>query len=835
MPIRPQYRRVSALQRDFFDREGLLASYEEELRGIGAGPRILNVVGVGGIGKSRLLQELRNRTPDSHRTARLDLQLPTMRQQEDALAVLRMEFGAQGVRFDRFDIAYAVLWQRVHPQLQMNRKNTPFAEESDVLSKILDDAMGLPVFGTAAGLVRLTGRAVKNRQRRQRIQADPTLHELDDLSNAELGHAVSYLFAEELRSSASERPYVVYVDAYEALVPAPLPGGRNFVADAWLRDLLGQLHGGLTVLASREPLRWAAYDEEWATVIRRADLDGLPMSARLDLLAQAGITEIPRQRSIAEASAGVPFYLHLAVDTHLQNPARSGHASTSEEIVQRFLQHVAADEVRILELLSTARTFDLNVFQAVGRAFDLPANLLTWESLTAYSFAYPLPDGWYRLHQLMIGALQRHLSPAVRRRVHRELRLHWESLARDMEGGDRRTASTARISPLREAVYHGLHGGDITADDIPRHADRAVALNGRQAVDGIVKDLREYLAVPVVPADGEDHPHAVLRDAADCLEAESKLELGDTAGAIALTPSLDRPVRTLVGARLALAGANARRIAGESSLAATIFERVWTEHAGEARTAAGSCVADLLMWQGDFQGAFALADEVYGLCAAEDAVIRGDVKRLMHLGHRFLMDFESSARLLAEAEAEYREAEAVVGLANVRTNRAELWAFTAPADAVAEAAAALAVQRELGAQHEVGKAYTAMAMAQTRLGEYDRAASSFESADAALDRAGYRSGRARATMFRAFLHWRRGNREGAGHLLVHAAREFEECQVYPSLILAIHRAADMIGVSAPELAAAADRARPAVRPPGGLAALQRRTDAVLSAFLEGAG
>ncbi|MFD5693359.1 hypothetical protein [Streptomyces rubiginosohelvolus] len=829
MPIRPQYRRVSALQRQFFNREGLLSAYEEELHALGEGPRILNVVGVGGIGKSRLLQELRNRTPDGFRTAGLDLQLPTMRQQEDALAVLRMDFGAQGVQFDRFDIAYAVLWQRVHPQLQLSSQNTPFAEESDILSKILDDAMGLPVFGTAAGLTRLAGRAIKNRQRRHRVEADPTLSELDDLSNAELGHAVSYLFAQDLRASTESKPFAVYVDAYDALVPTPLPGGRSYGSDAWLRDLLGQLQGGLTVLASREALRWAVYDPEWDSVIRRVDIDGLPMEARLDLLTQAGITEIPRQRSIAEASEGVPFYLHLAVDTHLQNPARLEHAGTSEEIVQRFLQHVAPDEVRILELLSVARTFDFGVFQAIGRAFDLPTNLLIWESLTAYSFAYPLPEGWHRLHQLMVTALQRHLSPNVQRHVHATLRTHWENVAGRMEQGERRTSGLARISPLREAVYHGLRAGDITPEQIQLHADRAIGLNGRQAVDGIVKDLRDHLAAPGAGTAGAGLD--LLRDAADCLDAESRLELGDTAGAIDLVPRLDHPVRSPVSARLALAGANARRIAGESDLAASIFERVWRQHEGEARPAAGYCVADIRMWQGDFRSAFALAEEVYEICPTQGRAIRGDLKRLMHLGHRFLMNFDSSSCLLIEAESEYRAANVAVGLANVRTNWAELYAFTDPSAAVEAATAAVQVQRDLGAQHEIGKAFTAMAMAQIRLGQYDRAASSFHSANAALDRAGYRSGRARADLFRAVLLLKQGDPAAARDLMLHSAREFEACQVYPSLILTIHRAAERTGLGGPALAAAAERARPAVRPLGSLDDLLLRMDSAFSLFL----
>ncbi|SHM36959.1 hypothetical protein SAMN05216268_110214 [Streptomyces yunnanensis] len=46
MPIGPRYRRVSALQRQFFDREAALTAYDEALRGLrptgGTLPRALN-------------------------------------------------------------------------------------------------------------------------------------------------------------------------------------------------------------------------------------------------------------------------------------------------------------------------------------------------------------------------------------------------------------------------------------------------------------------------------------------------------------------------------------------------------------------------------------------------------------------------------------------------------------------------------------------------------------------------------------------------------------------------------------------------------------------------
>lgn len=94
------------------------------------------------------------------------------------------------------------------------RKNTQFAEDGEVLSKILED----PTWACRASGRRPVAYA--------RVGPDAGL---DFLSNAELGHAVSYPVAEEMRQSTESKPYVMFVDAYEVMVPTPLPGaaGRN--------------------------------------------------------------------------------------------------------------------------------------------------------------------------------------------------------------------------------------------------------------------------------------------------------------------------------------------------------------------------------------------------------------------------------------------------------------------------------------------------------------------------------------------------------------------------------------------------------------------------------
>lgn len=818
MPLEPRFRRVAALHRPFVDREAVMAAFADVLLVPHGSPCVFNLVGVGGIGKSRLLQELGQRSAETHRTATIDLQVPAMRQQEDALAVLRVELGRQGIRFDRFDIAYAVLWQRLHPHLRLSPKELPFVDESEALSQIIDGAAGVPVFGTGVGLLRLLGKATSGMRQRQRIKSDDTLSQLDDLTNAELADAVTYLFAEDLRDG-SDRPYVIFVDAYEALVPASARSGRAAAQDVWLRDLIAQLDKGAVVVASREPLAWARQDPAWADVIRHQRVDGLPMAARLQLLTEGGITDDAARQAIATASQGLPFYLHLAVDT--RTTARQAAAVSSEEILQRFLAHVAPDEIRTLELLSVARIFDYEIFQTLADAFDLPRHRMAWESLTAYSFVYPAGVHGRRLHQLMRAALHRRLSHGTARDVQAVLQKVWDARAAEAHAAENGVATRARA--VREGAYCGLHAGALRGEDVLAYADRAMTYGGKQGVDGIAQDLREHL---------DSGGDADLAQTARCLEAEAAVLLGDAETATRLTPSIDWPLDDVPGARLALAGAHGRRIAGATGEAQRLFRQVWDHHSGPVRLRAGFCMADLDMCQGRFGDALSITQQILAEAPDDDLVLRGDVVRLQHLGYRFGFDLGTSAQSLETAAALYTQAGAIIGQADIKTNRAELLAWTDPARAVDAAADALDVQTDLGAHHEIGKAFTALAIAQVRLGQYAPAAASFQAATDALERARYRSGRARAELFRAFLHARTGDASAAVASARWAVAELVAAEVYPTLLMVAGHLLDALDAADEHTTAITARARDQISPPNLLPFLDDQARALVTAMLE---
>lgn len=776
----------------FVDRQEIFAAFDEEMAVLGERPRLLSLYGVGGIGKSRLLHELRRRPRDrKSATAALNLQEPDLRSAIGGLADLRSQLGETGVSFERFDIAYARWWQRLHPMQPLSAAPHPWVQGAEIVGEVVGEAFGAGLVGSAVRAVDATAR--KMRERRL-MQDDRVLREFPELSLEGQRDAVVHLFAEAL----NEHLHVLLLDAYEAL-------GADGV---WVRDLCGQLDG-LVVVASREPLDWERHHPEWPGRIRSVQVPPLPVEARVELLDELGVHETDHW---VEASHGVPYFLHLASEA-----SDSRRASTSLE--ERFLRHVDPGLARYLRLLSVARVFDRGVFEAVAQRYHLPHDPATWQALSRYSFIARLGPDALQMHQLMARAVRRGLGRETESEMHALLQRVWTARAeRSPEPTAWREAAyhaTAQAGGARGDAYELLFesGVDRAPDvalvswtgsdaELLAFVDR-LALFGKVALDAFRDDLES------------NGGHVRL---ARLVAAEAALVVGDATTVLDLLGATPHQLPRDVcepAAREALAAANAYRIAGDTREAIDRFGEIWPAHRGPCRYDAGGWLADLAMAEGRFAEAITIADDVEHAAPAERVVLRADLARLRSLAHRFAFDASGAGEHLERARRLYDEAGHHVGLANILTNEAEILAQIDPEAAVDVAWRAVRTHEAMGSDLETGKALTALALALIASGDTGGAGEAIERARVLLDRCGYRSGRARAELVAAFGLARSGADDDAFAAVTWAVGELEAVGVYPVLIVLADLLLDRIGRPDHAVRDAAVRARARVQPLSG--------------------
>ena len=136
MPITPKYNfgnkeTIAKRSRKFTDRENFINIFKTTLAQ--NNPEIHNVIvyyGVGGIGKTSLRKELIkiiSSESSGIKYATLDFDLPVYRTADNALYYLRKSLKEKyKIQFPSFEIAYAVFWQKTHPQTPLKKKIYPF-------------------------------------------------------------------------------------------------------------------------------------------------------------------------------------------------------------------------------------------------------------------------------------------------------------------------------------------------------------------------------------------------------------------------------------------------------------------------------------------------------------------------------------------------------------------------------------------------------------------------------------------------------------------------------------------------------------------------------------
>ena len=468
MPIQPKHS-LGQLRpraaRQFTDRTDFLNLFQENIQaGRLSDYRILVFYGVGGIGKTSMRKEMARMleaTPAAEVYACLDFDVPSYRDQETALFVLRKEL-KQGfkVRFSTFDIAYAIYWQKIHPQTAMNKDTMPILEDSDMIGEMASLMGAIPLVGLVPKLALAAVKGSRMIHEWWTKRGAQELHDLPDLEPAQIAERLPMFWAADLRDHMlrQEVPAALFLDTYEGLWEAERSEGKFHQRDEWVRELVSQLPEVLWVMFGREKLRWAEIDEDWDKHIHQHLVGGLAPADARTFLASCGIGRPEVTEAILEGSQGVPYYLDLAVDTWFeikdrlkQEPVPGDFATTPREIFARFLRYLNQSEIETLKVLSVPRFWDYSLFELLVMKYQTGYPLTAFADLCRFSFVQEKTAESWSLHQLMRESLREHMGPELNRKVHQTLFDYYDAMVTGITEQD---VAVRHKLALAEAFYH---------------------------------------------------------------------------------------------------------------------------------------------------------------------------------------------------------------------------------------------------------------------------------------------------------------------------------------------------------------------------------------------
>ena len=762
----------------FLNRERQLHRIANSVALLGTVPshfRVFEVVGYGGVGKSKLLKQLRKQSaelPGSNAISHVELLQQGATTEVGPLLKIRSD-----VRYDclLFDTAVMYYWAATGQKFSTEHRNR--LKES-IPFKLLDigrGAVGAPIpLPTALDIIAAAVRKANKRLYYEKEEFE-VLWELRDDARA-LHAALPRCLGTDIRRYLEEdgRAFVAFYDDYDRQAPKTLAENA-----AWLREFIETLGRGVHVIASRERLRWEG--APWREVLELVPVDKLPVEQCREMVG-ARLGPVPREIEdhIIRTAERVPFYLETIIAAYkkLAGEQRtisvSDLPSSADVAVERLIEHLPDDQRPLAVALAAVQMFDRELFECVIRDLHLKPDFTEFERFIGWFFVSEVNSPLYKVHDLLsafVRGSSRHGSIAG-------LALAAATKNLDLRAAHGRLADCATTLQLFRAVGAGW----FAQARMPEESVETFIDAGYRLYDaGYWNELASMLP-PIAP--GATHPMAGIVEFFAALSArrtadvDRALELFEP---LESRRSLGRHARSVE-----LEVAYLSELAGNYARARHQFEQL--ERAAQPFNAtdrthlrARLYHADMLIMDGALKEGSRLlleaSDEIGPLLPLDWAEL------VRHRGHafRFSLLLDSAEQRYVEALHVVTNARAIVG--KLQTNLVETLCWADPQRALDAALLSTLYNEGLGNEIELAKCNAAKAIALAGLGEFAAARDAVETATQQSRRVGYPAGEAFALQAAAVVEGRDGNLDGVRSRREALSRAVQMLDTYSHLLL----------------------------------------------------
>lgn len=714
---------------------GLVESELARLRGKASYFKICNVEGGAGVGKSRLIDELRAnasrpRSKFNH-VAFVSLESESSLTEVGTLFSLRQELKIECFLFDAALLRY---WKAVGQPVLVDpssRLSKSLAATTIELGGALA-SVTLPV-SFAADVWKRMEKWGKRRQRYKKSEFEQI-----DRARAEPASLREFLpgcLARDLERALSHEAHslVVFYDSYEKQEEETVQAGAP-----WLQAFLSELGRGVHVICSRDPLGWT--DPKLRKDLVPVPVRELPEAESRTMIRARlkGVSTEVEDRILA-VSGRTPFFIESLVDFCVDRHEEKGAIgvrdvpSSPEEAAVKMLDHRRRPQRALAAALATVQVFDRKLYERLSQLLSVELGILGYPGFVDSFVVSPVSADLSKTHDLLTAAVRDSKEEAQLRQVALEDATE-HLLARSRKDG--RRESQAVLSILR-----GVIAGWDSERKMPTHSVETLI-----DVAYVFHDAGFWSELASIVSDSKPASRPEVRSAVAFIEALTTRRLSNVKSGIErferMTPSSrDRLGRHGGSAKLELA--YLRELAGEYPRARREFRRLAKEAEpfdpnDRIQVRSRLYHADMLTMDGELIQGSDLLHKTYEAIGYRDIVNWGELVR--HQGHcyRFSFMLEEAAELYTRALEKTREAPGMT--AKLHTNLAEAYCWFKPERALESGELSAEAHRVAGNEIELCKCHAARGIAFARLGEFKSAEVATEEARQLGESADYPAG-----------------------------------------------------------------------------------------------
>lgn len=722
---------------------------------------------MGGIGKSRLLSEFRRilAQEDNLVTASLDLASPIHSSALEFFLDLRSQLSIQTPLFDYAAARLLTLSGKSLKQLEPK-----WLKNSGLLFDFVELAADIADTVAPARLIARLAKRTSEASMRYLSELKEDFARIDVLSEKELNKYLPLYLGSGINAhfKSVQSQLIVSIDHYDARVE-------------WLSELVGCSECGLWLVASRDRLRWADDNSDWKAHITHYSLGPLT-NQDADLILQAiPIPEADIRSTIVRVASGIPSHLELCGNTYLLKKAAGESVVAADldihmmEMVQLFLGHLDISRQEALKAFSLLSAFDSSLFDAIVKQLNLNIPSSYFEEFCASTYLVSLDseDEYFEVLPLIRDQARKSVPAS---RIDSVLSALVNELT--MSLSDRRLSRALWL--FEEVLMMAeVYTCNIVGQRAQRMAQSGVSLIESGYWRRVLDLIEAHPSSEAASSPGQLSISIVLT----FLRALCLRKNGDLSASNESYTQLTDQVE-LFGEYAPLVSyysAHVEHLLGQYDQAASNYTRLTQSPNHLVSLLARRQIADIYMLQGHFREALEKFIELVDLNPS-DVLWKPETLRFVGHVHRFNFDFDSALTAYEKARTIAQGVGADAMLGKVLTNYVECECWSNPRQAVLTADTAVSMNLDNGNKIEVGKVYAAVAIAHTRLGQYE-AAQEFVSQSIEIQRStGYRSGVLFGQCAGAFLAYTQGDETEAIKYLVEAEKLSNELGVYNFLL-----------------------------------------------------